>query len=42
METKKKIDIKSKNEHEANSVAIKINEVMVIPWQSKLKQAFAF
>lgn len=38
----RKIDIKNKNEDKANSVAIKINEVLVIPWQSKLKQAFAF
>lgn len=38
----RKIDIKHKNEDKAKSVAIKINEVSVIPWQSKLKQAFAF
>lgn len=34
--------MKNKNEDKTKSVVIKINEVLVMPWQSKLKQAFAF
>lgn len=40
--SKGKIDVKSKNGDKASSVAIKINEGLVISWQSKLKQACAF
>lgn len=40
--SKEKQMLKIKMRNKASSVAIKINEGLVISWQSKLKQACAF